>query len=128
MLCVNGPLEINVVIEQYSFPLLFDLQIGLTTSTSMLKMTAQMMTALKVAFGMKAQYGRSKVKQRMTRIPVKMPPKVVFTLLAALTAVRPKEAVTVIDWKKEPKRLLKPIVKSSWLAFREPLAGKFCDI
>ena len=34
---------------------LFDFQIGMTTWYSMLKMTAQMMTADNVVFGMKAQ-------------------------------------------------------------------------
>ena len=43
---------------------------GSTTSYSTLKMTAVMMTAERLAFGMKAQYGIRKARQRMTRAPV----------------------------------------------------------
>ena len=45
-------------------------QIGLMTWCSTLKMTAVMITAARVALGMKAQYGMRKARQRMTTRPV----------------------------------------------------------
>ena len=52
------------------FDLLLLDQMGSTTSYSTLKMTAVMMTAERLALGMKAQYGIKKARQRMTRAPV----------------------------------------------------------
>ena len=52
------------------FNSLFDLQRSLTILKSMLKTTAQMMTADKVVFGMKAQYGIITAKARRTTDPV----------------------------------------------------------
>ena len=52
------------------FDLLLLDQMGSTTSYSTLKMTAVMMTAERLALGMKAQYGMRKARQRMTRRPV----------------------------------------------------------
>ena len=52
------------------FDLLLLDQMGSTTSYSTLKMTAVMMTAERLALGMKAQYGMRRAKHRMTRAPV----------------------------------------------------------
>ena len=45
-----------------------------------------------------------------------MPPMVVRTPLAELTAVREKEPVVGMDEKNEPKKLQKPRAIISWLA------------
>jgi hypothetical protein len=52
----------------------------------------------------------------MTIPPVMMPPAVVLTPLAELTAVREKEPVVGIEEKKEPAKLQNPRAIISWLA------------
>lgn len=70
---------------------LLDFHMGFTTSSSIMKMTAHMMTAAKEAFGMKAKYGVRKLNAKITMnpgrgamndvegsvtvLPVKTPPK-----------------------------------------------------
>lgn len=51
-----------------------------------------------------------------TRMPVTMPPNVVCTPDALLTAVRVNDPVTGIDWKNEPKMLHRPSASISWVA------------
>lgn len=50
---------------------LLDLHIGFTTSYSIIKMTALMITAAREALGMKAKYGVRKLKARITIMPEK---------------------------------------------------------
>ena len=48
--------------------------------------------------------------------PVTQPPKVVLAPLAALTALRPREATTGMEPTKEPTRLHVPRANISWQA------------
>ena len=63
---------------------------GLITWCSTLKMTAVMITAARVALGMKAQNGIRKARQTITSSPVYTPPKAVLTPLELFTAVLEK--------------------------------------
>lgn len=89
---------------------------GMTTSYSTLKMTAVIMTAAKLAFGMKAQKGMSTPKAKITKAPVQSPPMVVLTPDAALTAVLENDPVVGIDETNEPTMLHAPNAIISWLA------------
>ena len=75
-----------------------------------------MMTADKVALGMKAHLSMRKARQRMTSAPVYTPPSGVRTPLALFTAVREKEPVVGIELTKEPITLQTPSAIISWLA------------
>ena len=66
---------------------------GLMTSYSTLNMTAVIITAARLAFGIYAQYGIIRPKVNMTKAPVHRHPKVVFTPDAELTAVLEKDPV-----------------------------------
>lgn len=48
---------------------LLDFHIGLTTSNSIMKITAHIITAAREAFGMNAKYGVRKLRARITKIP-----------------------------------------------------------
>lgn len=51
---------------------LLDFHIGFTTSNSIMKITAQIMTAARDAFGIKAKYGVRKLRARITIMPAKI--------------------------------------------------------
>lgn len=75
-----------------------------------------MMTAAKVVFGIKRNDSVKKLSDNRTRHPVTIPPSVVRTPLALLTAVRVNEPVTGIDWKNAPTKLHKPSASISCVA------------
>ena len=79
-------------------------------------MTAVMITAARVALGMKAVYGIRNARHRMTRAPVYSPPMLVLTPLAQLTAVLENDPVMGIDWTKLAAMLQKPSANISWEA------------
>lgn len=64
-----------------------------------------MMTAANVVFGIKRNELVKNPSDNRTRQPVTIPPSVVRTPLALLTAVRVNEPVTGIDWKNDPNKL-----------------------
>ena len=64
--------------------LLLDLHMGRITSYSTLKMTAVIITAARLAFGIKAQYGKIRPKARMTKTPVQRHPMGVLTPIIVL--------------------------------------------
>lgn len=66
---------------------------------------AHIITAANVVFGIKRNVLVKNPSDNKTRQPVTMPPSVVRTPLALLTAVRVNEPVTGIDWKNDPNKL-----------------------
>lgn len=94
----------------------FDRHISLISSFSTRKIIAQMMTAANVDFGMNRNESVKNPSDNITRTPVTMPPSVVRTPLALLTAVRVNEPVTGIDWKKAPTKLHIPSANISCVA------------
>ena len=89
---------------------------GRTTSYSTLNITAVMMTAPRLAFGMYAQNGMSRARAIITRDPVQIPPPGVLTPLAQFTAVLENDPVVGIDWTNDPTRLQIPSAIISWFA------------
>lgn len=86
----------------------FDLHISLISFGSTILIIAQMITPAKVVFGMNLNVPVKKPSDSKTRPPVTIPPSVVLTPLALLTAVRVIEPVTGIDWKNDPNKLHRP--------------------
>lgn len=74
------------------------------------------MTAANVVFGIKRNDSVRKPNDNRTRHPVTIPPSVVRTPLALLTAVRVNEPVTGIDWKNAPTKLHRPSANISCVA------------
>lgn len=62
---------------------------------------------------MKAHNGIRKTKAKRTIVPVIAPPSVVRTPLAEFTAVRPNEAATGMEWKKDPRKFATPNARNS---------------
>lgn len=93
---------------------------------------AQIITAANVVFGIKRNELVKKPNDNKTRHPVIIPPNVVRTPLALLTAVRVNDPVTGIDWKNEPTRLHIPSANISCVASMVlPLAvwqKKYCSL
>lgn len=77
---------------------------------------AQIITAASVVFGMKRNELVKNPNDNKTRHPVIIPPNVVRTPLALLTAVRVNEPVTGIDWKNDPTKLHNPSANISCVA------------
>lgn len=77
---------------------------------------AQMMTPANVVFGIKRNESVKKPNDNKTKHPVTMPPSVVRTPLALLTAVRVNEPVTGIDCTNDPTKLHNPSANISWVA------------
>ena len=90
------------------YNVLLERHIGRTTSYSTLNITAVIMTAPRLAFGMYAQNGMSRARAIITRDPVQIPPPGVLTPLAQLTAVLENDPVVGIDCTNEPKKLQSP--------------------
>lgn len=89
-----------------------------------MKIIAQMITAASVVFGIKRNVLVKNPNDNKTRAPVTMPPRVVRTPLALLTAVRVNDPVTGIDCTNEPSRLHIPSASISCVAsIVLPLAG-----
>lgn len=102
----------------------FDLHISLISSLSTKKIIAQMMTAASVVFGINLNEPVKNPSDSRTKHPVKIPPSVVLTPLALLTAVRVNEPVTGIDWKNDPNKLHRPSASISCVAsIVRPLAA-----
>lgn len=76
--------------------------------TSTMYIMAVMITAASVAFGMYWNVLVKKPIDRITTIPVAMPPNGVLTALASLTAVRVKDPVNGIDETNDPNMLQQP--------------------
>ena len=98
------------------YNVLLERHIGRTTSYSTLNITAVMMTAPRLAFGMYAQNGMSRARAIITRDPVQIPPPGVLTPLAQFTAVLENDPVVGIDWTNDPTRLQIPSAIISWFA------------
>lgn len=77
---------------------------------------AHMMTAASVDFGMKRNESVRKPSDSKTRTPVTIPPRVVRTPLALLTAVLVNEPVTGIDCTNAPTKLHNPSANISCVA------------
>lgn len=75
----------------------FDRHISLISSLSTKPIMAQIITAANVVFGIKRNELVKNPNDSNTRHPVTIPPSVVRTPLALLTAVRVNEPVTGID-------------------------------
>lgn len=86
------------------------------SSLSTMNIIAQIITAASVVFGMKRNELVKNPNDNKTRHPVIIPPNVVRTPLALLTAVRVNEPVTGIDWKNDPTRLHNPSANISCVA------------
>lgn len=69
---------------------------------------AVIITAASVALGMYWNVLVKKPIDRITTIPVAIPPNGVFTSLASFTAVRVKDPVNGIDETNEPNMLQQP--------------------
>ena len=94
----------------------FDRQISLISSFSTRNIIAQMMTAANVDFGINRNESVKNPSDNITRTPVTIPPSVVRTPLALLTAVRVNEPVTGIDCTKAPTKLHIPSANISCVA------------
>lgn len=94
----------------------FDRHISLISSFSTINIMAQMMTAANVAFGIKRNEPVKNPNDNKTRTPVTIPPSVVRTPLALLTAVRVNEPVTGIDCTNAPTKLHIPSANISCVA------------
>lgn len=75
----------------------FERHISLISLISTIPIIAQIMTPANVVFGMNRNEPVRNPNDSKTRHPVNMPPSVVRTPLALLTAVRVNEPVTGID-------------------------------
>ena len=75
-----------------------------------------MMTAANVDFGINRNESVKNPSDNITRTPVTIPPSVVRTPLALLTAVRVNEPVTGIDCTKAPTKLHIPSANISCVA------------
>lgn len=87
------------------FNIRFDRQVPLISPISTIKNIAQMMTPANDGFGMNWNALVKNPTDSKTTPPETMPPSVVRTPLALLTAVRVSEPVTGIDWKNDPTKL-----------------------